>query len=239
MRIVWIGNKFSDIKNCNNFFSNSINLYGPNNSNTYSFNNSRLSNNLHIVDADNYINTTAMKLVAKYSDVVFMFYNQSKAFSMNSEIKRRTICINSKLLLDVLNNKALCHELFSDLLNFAPYITLFGRNISKIGLKAIFNNEVLVIQDPTSAGGLGSHILYLNNMDKKIFLPNKLYLISSYIHNNIAFNVHLLITKNSYISFPPSIQLINITKEGNFIFRGSDFINTSQINQKSLDLNFK
>ena len=237
MKVIWIGNKYSDIKNCNNFFTYSINLYGPNNHNTFSFPYTRLSNSLNIANADKFINFKAIQILAEYPDALFMFYNPARVFRMSEIVKQHTTCLNSKSILKMLNNKSICHDLFSNLLKFAPYVNLSGRDISLEDLKIVFKNNTYIVQKPNSAGGLGTHIFSLNNEQKfkKLIQSDRLYLISSYIHNNISFNIHMLITEDGYISFPPSVQLIDITENGTFIFRGSDFINTDKINKEKLN----
>lgn len=237
MKIIWVGNKYSDIKNCNNFFSHSINLYGPNNQNTFSFPYTRLSNSLNITNADRFINYKAHRILLEYPDAVFMFYNPTRAFSMDFEIKQRTICINNQSLLNMLNNKSICHNLFSNILNFAPYVNLFGKEISLESLRTVFNNDTFIIQEPNSAGGLGTHILSLKHkIDiQNLIQPDSLYLISSYIYPNISFNVHLLIMKDNFIAFPPSLQILSISDNGTFVFRGSDFINVNTINKVKLN----
>ena len=235
MKIVWIGNKFSDIQYCNDCFFYSINLYGPNTDNAFSFPNRRLSNNLKIVEADKYINYKAHQILSEYPNIQFMFYNPTRVFSLDAEIEKHTVCLNNRLLLKMLNNKSTCHDLFSDILNFAPYVNLLGKDISLENLSTIFDNDTFIIQKPSSAGGLGTYILSLEKNHIPCYLElNNRYLISSYVHNNISFNVHLLIQYDNFIMFPPSKQILSISNEGTFVFRGSDFINTNDINHAEL-----
>ena len=236
MKVVWVGNKFSDIKYCNDYFLCSINLYGPNTQSTFSYANKRLSNSLKIAEADQYINYIAHQILLEHPDVEFMFYNPAKVYFLDSEIEKHTVCLNNKLLLKMLNNKSICHDLFSDIVNFAPYVNLLGQDIYLDNLKNIFNNDTFIVQNPDSAGGLGTFLVSIDEYDQSFrFKPNERFLISSYIHNNISFNVHILISADGYIIFPPSKQILSITNEGKFVYRGSDFINTNDINL--VDLN--
>lgn len=232
-KILWVGNRLSDIDECKKIFCGSLNLYGTEEKEHKCFNKYRVNNNTVNIEAEKFISQNLDNLLKKDKDLKIMFYNPKKAYAFSETVQRNTLCLNDFFLLESLNDKISCHNILKNATNFAPYITLLGKNINLDFLKKIFGGkQKFVIQSARSSGGFGTFLLCEKNSDeiKKLISENQRYLVSVYIENSITFNIHLIIGKIDFIIFPASVQLIQ-KNSGRLSFRGSDFINTEQINK--------
>ena len=228
-KIVWIGNRLSDIEECKDLFYASLNLYGDEEFQHQCFNRYRVNNNTKNDDANDFFATNIEKYIHLDNNIKFMFYNPKKAYDFPESVRTRTICLNDYYLLECLSDKISCHNVLNSIVKFIPYIVLLGKDINICFLKKLFaGQEKFVVQDARSSGGFGTFILCEKNLNeiKKIINKNQRYLVSIYIENSISFNVHAIIGEYDHIIFPPSLQIIQKDTE-RLLFRGSDFINAS------------
>ena len=228
-KIIWVGNKLSDISEIAPFFYKTINLYGKSGQKNICFKNIRCNNNIENPQLDCFIQDTLMHEIA-YSDAKIMFYNPRKAFKFGKKIQNRSICLNDIFLLELLNDKITCHDFLVSEINFAPYITAYGQNINYQQLRKIFPMfEKFIIQKSKGSGGFETYILTQKNSNNfwERINPNNRYLLSGYIEHNVSYNIHIIIGDEDYIIFPPSKQIIEISSE-RLIYRGADFINVNK-----------
>ena len=90
-KIIWIGNRLSDIETCLNFFDGSINLYGDGYKEHVSFYEYRANNNISNPSFDKFIEKHINDLLINDGDAKFMFYNPRRAYSYSSLIKQHTV----------------------------------------------------------------------------------------------------------------------------------------------------
>ena len=229
--LIWVGNKLSDIADCFQLFNKSINLYGKTNQDSICFQKFRCNNNIENPEVDSFIRETLLDEISK-NNTKIMFYNPRKAYKFGGEIERNTICLNDCFILELLSDKITCHEFLRNEVNFAPFITLYGKYVSFNYLKKIFPSfNKFVIQSSKGSGGFETFVLTQENELRleQLINANIRYLISGYIENNVSFNVHVIIGDSDYIIFPSSKQLIQLYNS-QLIYRGADFINMDFLN---------
>ena len=228
-KIIWVGNKLSDVSELEPFFYKTINLYGENGQKNICLENYRCNNNIDNPELDIFIQNILMQEIA-HCDAKIMFYNPKKAFRLCTEIQNRTICLNDNFLLEILNNKISCHDFLVNEINFAPFISTYGQIINYQKLRQIFPMfEKFIIQKSKGSGGFETYILTQRNSNELCnrLISSSRYLVSGYIENNVSYNIHIIIGNEDYIIFPPSKQLIEISSE-RLIYRGADFINVNK-----------
>lgn len=235
-KYIWIGHKESELYKAEKIFDYSITSWGSGKANNISYSNKFYSRDIDNDKKKNFISATLKYLFSK-SDYKVMFYSSTLAYSLmknNPEFENNFICLNEKFVLDLLNNKINTRLWFS---NYMPTInfTLFS------GKECIFEKlcdnfhgyESFVIQEVDSSGGWGTYILDSENYVEleKRFKNNYLYLASIYTAPSFSLNVHILVTNETTIVFPASIQLIERYND-RLIYSGADFKGYSYIQNK-------
>lgn len=166
-----------------------------------------------------------------------MFYSSTLAYSLmktNPEFESNFICLNDRILLSLLNNKINTRLWFSNYMPIISFILLSGEECD---YKKLCNNfpryKSFIIQEANSSGGIGTYILDSSNYEeiKKQFSKSKLYLASIYAVPSFSINVHLLVTTDTTIVFPASIQLMQ-EYYNRLLYAGADFYGYTYINKE-------
>ena len=153
--IIWVGNRLSDIEDCYDIFNGSINLYGTNTLKdvcftTYRANNNNISN----PEIDRFIEDNLNKFLAENPNNRFMFYTPKKTYALNKKIQNNTLCLNDYFFLEVLNDNRSCHNLFNDIVKFAPHVSLLGQDIKYANLKLLFPQSNQYVRNPICNRGV-------------------------------------------------------------------------------------
>lgn len=169
-------------------------------------------------------NIACLYRINTYKEYSLIFYNQKKAYELPQDIRSHVACCNSESILHVLNDKARMKELLTkNSIDVAPYCILCGCNIQQAD--QIFKNEKFIVQKTHGSGGIGTYLLDKNLLEKHInsFQNNGRYIISKYIPDSISVNTHIIVSDNSNLVTPGSVQIIeNINNQ--LMYRGADFI---------------
>lgn len=235
-KYVWIGHREAEIFKTNNFFSYSITSWGSNENGNISyckrFNTRNIDN-----DIKNNFLIQSLKELFDNEDYKVMFYSSTLAYSLMKlypDYKGKFICLNSKSILDLLNNKINTRLWLSNHMPVLKFILLSGADCLINNLKNYFPEcSSFIIQEAKSSGGLGTFFIDSHNSVEVLLNLKKenLYLVSCYAHPSFSVNSHILITGDDITSFPPSTQIVEIS-ENRLIYSGADFINYSYIDDK-------
>lgn len=161
------------------------------------------------------------------SNCSFMFYNNTMAYHFPAEIQKKFICLNSRDILSLLNNKAEMRQWFSrHHIPMIPFETFLGKEITISLLKNRFHNaKAYIIQRCSGGGGIGTFLVNAHNINEIVALlqPFNKYIVSEYIENSISVNTHVFISEKQTVLSPGSIQIIEC-QESQLCYRGADYI---------------
>lgn len=238
---IWVGNKSSDINASIKLFDSSLCLYGTINDFSVSLEKTRTNNNIKNGDADKFFINQVIKKINSSPESQFVFYNQDRAYLFEDNIiKNHFICINNRELLNHLNNKIAFRKLFAKENFFPNYIIIDSGNYDPSVIINILNNNQCIIQKQRGAGCIGTFLGNKKNVNSIIQNINKTcrqpLIVSEYISNGVDFNRHILVSDNSVIVFPASLQILSIKRQE---WIGSDFINASKtIGERDLNVSY-
>lgn len=155
----------------------------------------------------------------------FYFYNQRAAYNYDETIRQKCKCINSKELLDFINNKLSVKEWFiQNEIPVIPFATFMGKELLYSKLCAHFNSHTaFVIQSAHGGGGIGTFYTEHRNFSGILNKVESMqrYIVSPYIIG-VSANTHVFIAEKQTVLSPASIQIIE-TKEQQLCYRGGDF----------------
>lgn len=227
-KLIWVGHRESELLGIVNMFSYSVTSWGSNEGKNISFCDESGNRTIDIKERNLFFVKTLSSLISHQDDKI-MFYSQQLFYSLEQiwpAIKKHVIYVNTKDILDILNNKIHLRLWMSDKTNVPNYVTCYGNEFSYSHIHKLFPNiNQFVVQEAVSAGGNGTYLCSLDNISNiSMHLYNdKLYLISPFIENSVSVNLHLFIGQNKIIIFPGSIQIIETIKD-KMVYRGADFI---------------
>lgn len=235
-KYIWIGHREAELFKTNDFFSNSITTWGSNTNGNISYCQEYKTRNFDNELRNEFI-ANKLKGLLKDSKNKVMFYSSTLAYSLmkeHPEFEENFICLNSKTLLNLLNDKINTKLWISNHLPVLEFVLLSGHDCQFEQFKNFFpNHECFIIQEAKSSGGLGTFFVDAQNCSYVISQLKKdtLYLLSYFAYPSFSLNSHILITDNDVIVLPPSIQIIE--KYGcNLIYSGADFVNYKYIEKK-------
>lgn len=235
-KYIWIGHREAELFKTNDFFSNSITTWGSNANGNISYCQEYKTRNFDNELRNEFI-ANKLKGLLKDSKNKVMFYSSTLAYSLmmeHPEFEENFICLNSKTLLNLLNDKINTKLWISNHLPVLEFVLLSGHDCQFEQFKNFFpNHECFIIQEAKSSGGLGTFFVDAQNCSYVISQLKKdtLYLLSYFAYPSFSLNSHILITDNDVIVLPPSIQIIE--KYGcNLIYSGADFVNYKYIEKK-------
>lgn len=174
-----------------------------------------------------YITNKIERLVAQFPDYQFMFYNGTMAYNLPPHLHRYFICLNSRNLLQWLNNKPDVKQWLSDCgLPVLPYETFLGQEISLDMLTQRFGQqEQYVVQSNYGGGGMGTFLVSNTNFEKvkPLLQPLRKYLVSAFVKYGVSVNTHVFISDKQTVLSPGSIQII-VLDQDQLCYRGADYI---------------
>ncbi len=234
--IVAIGPREQDFFYTNNFFSGSITLYGSNTNGNISYATSkkyRINHNVFSQEQSEFVDQSMLNKIKENPDVRFMSYDPNQVFACDKEIIKRTVCLNDKSLMDILNNKILFRKWAESICAVHHADLLCGADCTYMKLRQRFQKyKRFVVQKSSASGGEGTLILSLNNYEdvEQRFEKDELYLVSGYEEKNIPLNIHAIIYEDDILLFPPSIQIMQF-HENKLLYQGADFEAVNQIDE--------
>lgn len=230
-KLFWIGPRESDIGGLESLYSGSITFYGSNSGNNISYcayHNIRINHNVDHPDSSEFILKQQLKLLQKYQDCQFMYYNPNYVYGAPDSVIKRTICLNSEHFMKILNDKKEFRAFAQTTVPMLNVKTIKGIDCSYAALQSSdlwTDSDMYVIQEAVSSGGQGTFYMSMEN-EKSVLsaiCPEKEYLVSGYIQSNIPLNLHAVIYDQDIILFPGSIQII-VPSEERLLYRGADFV---------------
>lgn len=236
---IWIGHREAELFKTNDFFSNSITSWGSNTNGNISYCQKYKTRNIDNELRNQFI-SDKLEWLLKENRHKVMFYSSTLAYSLmksHPEFEKNFICLNSKSVLNLLNDKTYMKLWFSNHLPVLNFVLLSGADCQYEQIKNFFPNyECFIIQETKSSGGLGTFIVdsqnypyVVNNLKK-----DALYLVSFFADPSFSLNAHILITNNDVIVLPPSVQIIEKYRF-NLIYSGADFVNYKYIPKEYQD----
>ena len=191
-------------------------------------------------EQDEFIRQSIQEILATEPDARFMFYNPTTVYRLDlAEVfgSEHFLCLNSKEILDCVNNKRKFRDLIKDVVPLLPVIertrtdcdyddllqakecgefddsndySEYYKNCDS-GFSCIEYDENLkfIVQAPVASGGSGTFILTKENAKYILSALNKTatYLVSVYYTNNVPVNMHAIIFDNDIVYTPASIQI--------------------------------
>lgn len=239
--LVWLGIRESEVK-YSSFINNSISIFGSNSNSlqnqikkTINHNNQKYYNFI----ADFYIKEIINK-IEKNPNIKFMNYSQIYNYDSINKLGLLdyVICLNDPKLIKFINNKFKIKEYLKKYIPVLDYIFIRGRKYELEKLKQIFKTYEFVIQSEESSGGFRTLLLNENNKDTIRLNSNEIYMVTKYCKNNIAVNIHVLVSKTEITLLEPSIQNIEVS-ENRLMYKGSDFIAYKEIVDNKIDSKLK
>lgn len=223
-KLVWIGIRESDTKSVRHLFSGSITLFGSGENGNISLEketHNRINHNTDFIGVDAFYISAMQYFLNEDEETEFLQYDSLDGISFPKNLQERIICKNNSDLIDFLNSKFETKEWLKEYCDELPYkiISPNPYNINK--LQQTSNNTAFVCQKNYSCGGNGTFLLGSNEFYDNI-KNDDLILVSEYKKHSFSVNLHVVLYKNEFLIFPPSVQIIDTTN-GKFIYIGSDY----------------
>ena len=240
-KFVAIGPREQDFFFTNGLFDGSVTLFGSGINGNISYATSqkyRINHNIFSQEQTDFTNQNMMNIIDENPDVKFMSYDPNLAFLCDKEITKRTVCLNDKKLMDILNNKISFREWAEDTCVIHCSKLLYGKECTYENLQRLIPNyERYVVQKSDASGGEGTFILTKekHKITEQKIEKEELYLVSGYEEYNIPLNIHAIVYENEILLFPPSIQIMRF-HEDKLLYQGADFKAIDQIDKKGLDM---
>jgi predicted ATP-grasp superfamily ATP-dependent carboligase len=231
-KLVWVGNRESEIESCHEIFAYSISVYGSGVNNNISLINPNSERKFMPEERKSFIIEKMRELLNHNRHCRFLFYSNQTAHAilkMAPELGEFFLCMNNADVLRYLNSKAYTKMWFSHSLPVINFALLTKQEISYSCLKDTFHqDDSFVVQDDGSSGGIGTYLLTENNEETIAgkLSCSQLFVVSPYIKDSYAINFHVVISESQILIYPPSLQITEIT-EDQFIYKGADFIAAS------------
>lgn len=242
-QICFVGIRDSDIYYSKNFFYNNISFFSINpKEEPFEL---RINQNFYNKELFPYLNKKINNIKNRNPKIQFYYYNQLSAYKYSSNIVQNSMCVNSKELLEFLNNKLQLKKWFVESkVPIIPYETFLGRDISIHTVLSRFPNyQTFVVQSCEGGGGVGTFIVNEKcfNIVKEKIHDYQQYIVSPYIPN-VSVNTHVFINEKQVVVSPGSVQIIE-THDYQLSYRGCDFIAfqnfSKEVKNKILDLSLQ
>lgn len=229
-KLFWVGPRESDICGLDALFSGSITLYGSDTSGNCSYcgtHSLRVNHNVDHPASSAFILKRQLELIRQYPDCRFMSYNPNYTHGAPEAVVSRSICLNRKPLLELLDNKSSFHTFARGMIPMLENQVRLGRECTYAALQYSgfwTDSEAYIIQEAVSSGGQGTFYLSRDNEEEVLnaLSPEREYLVSGFISSNIPLNLHAVIYDESSLLFPGSIQII-VPSNQRLLYRGADF----------------
>ncbi len=239
-RIIAIGPREQDFEYTNDLFCGSITLYGSNMGKNISYSGSRqyrINHNVFSKDQEEFVENEMLKKIEEDSNVQFMSYDPNLAYDCDERIIQRTLCLNDKKLMDILDHKISFRKWANDVCRVHHSELMYGRECTYSKLQERYKTySSFVIQANYAAGGEGTYILTAENMDQiePKLCKNEQYMVSGYEYYNIPMNIHAIVYEKDILIFPVSIQIMQV-KGNKLLYQGADFAEAMRIDKEVLE----
>lgn len=238
--IIAIGPRELDFENTNGFFSGSITLYGSGENGNISYCRScgkRINHNVFSEEQSEFVNAEIARKIEEDPAVRFMSYDPNQAFGCGEACVSRTVCLNSRALMEKLNHKVSFRRWAAPFCKVHHSDLLAGSECTyELLLKRFPGHSEFIIQADFACGGEGTLFMSARSAAEiePSLLPGERYLVSPYIWDNIPVNLHAIIYPEEILLFPPSIQIMRL--HGNkLLYQGGDFIAAKQADPKAME----
>lgn len=243
MKRVYVGPKQITIEN-SYFFDYSITLFGDSKNNNISYKENNLDNILEFEywnpdsnPREIKVYNELLKTVKEPYEIVAHDYKIVSQCDIPDNFK--VICKNSKKLIKLFNNKFETRKIFKDIIPMLDYRYIKGSEFDFNKLSP--EGKALVVQHPLGSGGSKTFLCtkdnYLELKDKLI--KDDIYSVSYYMGDNIPYNIHCVISKNSYEIFPPSMQELDIIDKIEYIDSNYDIKLSKEVKKKFINYTTK
>lgn len=228
--LFWSGPRESDIAYTGNLFSGSATFYGSNCGKNRAYcgkSDMRVNHNEINEAASDFILNWQLEMIRRYPDCRFMSYNPNCVYGAPDAVVKRTVCLNDAAIMAQLDNKLTFREMAEGVVPLLPMRKLFGREcaLDRLYTMDFFSGfHRFVVQEIVASGGNGTYLLSHESEEAvtKWLSPEKQYIVTGYLPDNIPVNLHAIIFQNEILLFPASIQIIH--PSGNRLrYRGADF----------------
>jgi len=232
-KYIWVGQRESEVYGSNDFFEVTLTAWGSNKNNNISYSAYVGTRTIDIAKRNVFFVENLKKLLEQ-EDYQIMFYNSALAYILMQsfpDLAKHICCVNAKQQLDMLNNKIHTRLWLTNHLPVIPFTLLSGAECQFVKLQEYFpGKNQFIIQEARSAGGLGTFLMQENNYQYVQARLDKstLYMISTYIYPSISLNVHVLVTNSDVVTFPASVQIIEV-HDDNLLYSGADYVSYTQI----------
>lgn len=243
MKRVYVGPKQLTIENTY-FFDYSVTLFGDTNDKNISYKVNNLDNVLEFEYWNPDSNLREIKVYNKLlTTIKEPFEIMAHDYKIVSQCKipknAKLICKNSDELIKLFNDKTKTRNLFKGIIPTLDYTYIKGKdfNFDKLSPKG----KTLVVQHPLGSGGSKTYLCKKETEEsvKEKLLKNETYAISTYLEENIPYNIHCVIGKNDYEIFPPSIQELDIIDKIEYIGSFYDIEIEDKVKQKFIEYTTK
>lgn len=236
-KYLWIGHREGELFKTNNFFEQSITSWGSGINTNISYSATYGTRCINNKLKNEFIVSELKKILAEDKDYRVLFYSSTLAHSLlrtYPEFKDFFLCLNSKGVLDLLNNKINTRLWMSNYLPVLSFALVSGADCQFEKFKSFFPGHTsFVVQEANSSGGLGTFIVTYENQ-KNVFSKLKkdnLYLVSYFATPSFSVNNHILVTNNDIVVFPASVQIVENYCD-NLVYSGADYINYKYIKEE-------
>ena len=227
--LVWVGPRDTDWK-YDASFSDAICYYSENNIT------SKRKANIYGDIFNSFVEDRMKQILEKHPNAKFMFYNQKIIYFIDKSLRKYAVCVNEKILLDLLDDKVYMRYWAGNYVPVLPSLLTDSKSLSfeQLHEKLDKGNE-FIVQRNHSSGGFGTFYLTNQNLMLQNLKENynELYIVSPYIKNNVPINITAIIMKEDLIIFPPSLQIVSLT-ENRLIYQGADFFATQYFSDELL-----
>ncbi|KAI4449618.1 hypothetical protein C823_004147 [Eubacterium plexicaudatum ASF492] len=123
-------------------------------------------------------------ILEKHPNAKFMFYNQKIAYFIDKSLRKYTVCVNEKILLDLLDDKVYMRYWAGNYVPVLPSLLTDSKSLSfeQLHEKLDQGNE-FIVQRNHSSGGFGT--FYLNSQNRMLQdlkgNYNELFIVSPYV----------------------------------------------------------
>lgn len=232
--LYWMGIRKSDLLSVDFLYQGSITFFGDGKDGNiclFSEGITRENHNIELEIFKEFNQKSILQVLHEDPDAKFMFYNPILAYSLESNLRKKIICLNKLNVLRIINDKMLCKLWLRNTVQLIESVQMFGNELNLYNLnKLLDNKKEYIVQSPISSGGIGTYILNSQNQKEVMakISPFQLYTVSPYYKDAISLNIHCVIFENTFCLYPISIQIIK-EEDNNLIYKGCDFITANTL----------
>lgn len=243
MKRVYVGPKQVTIENTY-FFDYSVTLFGDSSNNNISYTINTLEN---VLEFEYWNPDSNAREISIYNELLKKIGEQIEIMAHDYKIisqceipnNAKLICKNSDELIKFFNNKIDTRNLFKGIVPMLDYNYVLGKNFDYNKLSP--DGKTLVVQHPLGSGGSKTFLCTKKNSNelKSKLIQDDIYAISTYIADNIPYNIHCIIGKEQIEIFPPSMQELDIIDKIEYIGSFYDINLDDDVKEKISDYTTK